>query len=479
MSNNKLGLWVLTALVVGNMVGSGIFMLPRSLAEVASPSGVLLAWLLTGAGVLMTALVFGNLAMRKPELNGGPQMYAMALFKKGSGASTLSGYLVAWGYWVANFAGNVAIITTFASYLSTFLPILSSEAVWFTAFGTELRVGNVLTFLTCSVLLWGMHTLVLRGMEGAGKVNFVATTAKVLGFALFIIAALFAFQSSNLLPMDAPRFDEAGASVPLLGQINAAAVATLWAFVGVESAIVFSNRARKQSDVKKATIIGLSIALVIYMGITVLVMGTLTQDQLIASEKPLVDALSVVVGSSGSYLMAGLGLISLLGTTVGWIMLASEVPYQAAKQGIFLPIFKKENKKGAPVVALWLSNLGSQLFIFSTISNSVSKAFDFVIFVATLAYLVPYIIASIYQLKLVVSGETYLAGEQGRSRITDGIVAALAAIYSLWVIKAGTADLKTFSLGVGLLVVGIVFYPWVLRGRRLQNGTRSARLKGE
>ena len=461
MGNKQLGFWVLTALVVGNMVGSGIFMLPRSLAEVASPAGVLWAWLLTGGGVLLTTLVFGSLALRKPKLVGGPQMYAQALFKEGSQASALAGYLVAWGYWVANFAGNVAIITTFASYLSTFFPILTSGSALFNIGSFTVKTGNLLTFLVCSALLWGMHGLILRGIEGAGKVNFVATAAKVLGFAFFIIAALWAFQASNMLPMDQPRVDDAGATVGLLGQINSAAVTTLWAFVGVESAVVFSSRARRQQDVKRSTIFGLAIALAIYMGITVLVMGALTQDALIASEKPLVDALNAVIGPSGSYLMAGLGLISLLGSTIGWIMLSAEVPYQAAKRGIFLPVFGKENKNGTPVNSMVITNIMSQLLIFSTMSQSVGKAFDFMITIATLAYLVPYIIATVYQLKLVFTGETY--DLQPKGRVADGLIAALATVYSLWVIKAGTADMETFLLGIGMLVAGIVFYPWVLK----------------
>lgn len=464
MVKNKLGLWVLTALVVGNMVGSGIFMLPATLAKAASPLGVLSAWLLTGAGVLLIALIFGNLALRKPELTGGPQAYAMAMFKQGSNGSRLSGFLVAWGYWVANFAGNVAIITTFASYLSTFFPSLTSEAVLWSAGSFELKVGNLLTFLVCTALLWGMHALILRGVEGAGKVNFVATATKVLGFAFFIAAALFAFEKTNLLPLDAPRLTEDGASIGLLGQINAAAISTLWAFVGVEAAVVFSARAKKKQDVKRATILGLLIAVAIYLGITMLVMGALTQEQLIAADKPLVDALAAVIGSTGAYIMAALGLISLLGSTIGWIMMSAEVPYQAAKQGIFLPQFLKENKHGAPSVSLWVTNLCSQLFIFSTILQSVSEAFEFVIIVATLAYLVPYIIASLYQLKLVATGETYLG--QTRSRVTDAVIALLATAYSIWLIAAGTADLKTFGLGVLLLVSGIVFYPMVLGNRR-------------
>nr|WP_290910147.1 amino acid permease [Anoxybacillus sp.] len=461
MQQNKLGLWMLTALVVGNMVGSGIFMLPRSLAEAASPLGVILAWLLTGGGVLMTALVFGNLAIRKPDLNGGPQIYAKELFPKGSSISILSGFMSSWGYWIGNFAGNVAIITTFASYLSTFFPILTSKQSLFTIGSTDIKLGNLLTFLVCTVLLWGMHFIILRGIEGAGKLNFIATAAKVLGFFLFIVISLFAFERSNIGSFVAPRYDEAGHAISLLGQVNNAAVATLWAFIGVESAIVFASRARKQSDVKRATILGLLIALAIYIGISVLVMGLLPQKQLIQSEKPLVDAIQTILGPSGGYILAGLGLISLLGSTLGWVLLSAEVPYQAAKQGLFMRSFLKENKKGMPSFSLILSNGLAQIFIFSTISNSMSAAFDFVIYIATLAYLVPYFIASVFQLKLTVTGETY--EQTGKSRIVDGIVALLATIYSVWVIITGTADIKTFMLGVALLASGIFFYPQVKR----------------
>ncbi|RLQ96601.1 amino acid permease [Falsibacillus albus] len=459
MNNQKLGFWVLTALVVGNMVGSGIFMLPRSLAEVASPGGVILAWVLTGTGVLLIALVFGNLSIRKPEMTGGPQIYAKALFKPGSQASILCGYLVSWGYWVANFTGNVAIITTFTGYLSTFFPILTSKSDFFQIGGYTVHVGNFLTFVVCSALLWFLHFIILKGVEGAGRLNLVATVAKVAGFILFIVVTLFAFEKSNIFPLITPVHDKAGQTVSLMGQINGAAVATLWAFVGVESAVVFSSRAKNKSDIKKATITGLLIATFIYLGITILVMGVLSHNQLIHSAKPLVDALSEAIGPSGAYILAALALISLFGATIGWILLSAEVPYQAEKQGLFIKIFGNTNKYGAPNTSLIITNAASQLFIFSTISSSISSAFDFVIFVATLAFLVPYLISTVYQLKLVLKGETY--ENQRKNRWVDGVIAGLATFYSLWVIKAGTADLKTFLFGVALLVFGIIFYPFV------------------
>jgi arginine:ornithine antiporter / lysine permease len=458
--NNKLGFWVLTSLVVGNMVGSGIFMLPRSLSEAASPAGVMGAWLLTGIGVLMLALVFGNLAIRKPNLSGGPQIYAKELFRKNSKASILSGFMASWGYWIGTFAGNVAIITTFAGYLSTFFPILTSQAELIMIGTFSLKVGNALTFLVCTILLWGTHIIILRGLDNAGKLNFLATATKVIGFFLFIVVGLFAFNKANILPFVDTRVDEAGQSFGLFGQINHAAVATLWAFCGVESAMIFASRAKKKIDVKRATIVGVLITLAIYIGISMLVMGMLSQDALIASDKPLIDAIETVLGPIGGKVLAAVGLISLIGSTIGWVMLGGEIPYQAAKQGLFLKAFQRENKKGIPVFALVLSNGLAQLFIFSTISSSISAAFDFVIYIATLSYLVPYFISSVFQLKLVITGDTY--STMMKDRWVDGIIAALATTYSIWVIIAGTSDLKTFIFGMVLLGSGIVFYKQIL-----------------
>ncbi|HEX6922687.1 MAG TPA: amino acid permease, partial [Bacillales bacterium] len=306
---------------------------------------------------------------------------------------------------------------------------------------------------------------ILRGVEGAGKVNLVATASKVVGFIFFIIISLFVFQASNMVPFSMPVTGDSGQSFGLLGQVNHAAVATLWAFVGIESAVVFSSRAKNKADVKKATSFGLLLTLVIYMGITVLVLGTLTRDELLSSQKPLVDALAVSVGDSGAYIMAVLALISLTGTTIGWVLLSAEVPYQAAKQGIFPKKFMSENHQGAPVFALTLSNVLAQVFLFSTISQSMAQAFTFVILIATLTYLAPYLVSAVYQLKLVFTNETY-AG-QPKARVFDGITAGLATIYSIWVIKAGTSDLQTFFLGVGLFLVGIIFYPLVRKNNHL------------
>ncbi|MGG4036651.1 amino acid permease [Heyndrickxia ginsengihumi] len=458
MEAKKWGLWTLTTFVVGNMVGGGIFMLPANLANVSGPLGSTLAWILTGLGVFMIALVFGSLAIRKPELKAGPQSYAQALFKS-KRAGKVAGYSMAWGYWAANWAATASVIISFAGYLTTFFPIMQSTKVIASIGSFQLEIGKFLTFAVCTVMLWGIQLILARNINSGGKVNLVATITKVLGFMMFILLTVFAFDAANF--GNAKEFiDAKGNSISLGGQINGAAISTLWAFVGIESAVMLSNRAKSQRDVKKATLLGLLISVLIYVGITLLTMGALSQAELKTSQKPLVDALGEVLGSNGQYILAVLALISLLGSTVGWIIVSSEVPYQAAKVGLFPNVFSKINKNGSPIFSLTLTNIMTQFFLFATISGTISKAYNFTIVVATLAYLIPYLVSTIYQLKLVITGETYV---KTTSRYADGIITFIALVYSVWVIVTGTADLKTFALGIGLFIVGLILYPFIMK----------------
>ncbi|BCT29472.1 amino acid permease [Bacillus velezensis] len=454
----KWGFWLLTAFVVGNMVGSGIFSLPSTLAKIASPFGATSAWLLTGAGVLMIALVFGHLSIRKPELTAGPQSYARALFsdrKKGNAA----GFTMVWGYWVASWISNVAIITSLAGYLTSFFPILTDKREMFSIGGQAVTLGQLLTFAVCTVLLWGTHTILVTSINGASKLNFVTTFSKVLGFIFFIIAGLFVFQTSFFDHFYFPVQTGPHTVEGIGGQIHNAAISTLWAFVGIESAVILSGRARSQRDVKRATITGLLIALSIYIIVTLITMGVLPHGKLVGSEKPFVDVLYAIVGNAGSVIMAILAILCLFGTMLGWILLGSEVPYQAAKSGDFPAAFAKTNKQGSPVVSLIVTNVMSQIFIFSVISRTISDAFTFLTTAATLAYLIPYLVSAFYSLKLIFMGETY--DEIKGSRVRDGIIAILACIYSFYVIITGTADLTTFILGIGLFFVGLLLYPFV------------------
>ncbi len=249
--NKKWGLWTLTMFVVGNMVGGGIFMLPANLAKDSGALGSTLAWALTGFGVLMIALVFGNLAIRKPNLKAGPQSYAQSLFKSKK-AGKIADYSMAWGYWAANWSATASVIISFVGYLTTFFPIMQSTNVMMSIGSFQLETGKFFTFAVCTVMLWGIQWILAGNFNSGGKMNLVATITKVLGFMMFIIITVFAFNAANF--GHAAAFTDAnGHAISLGSQINNAAISTLWAFVGIESAVMLSNRAQSQKDVKKAT----------------------------------------------------------------------------------------------------------------------------------------------------------------------------------------------------------------------------------
>ncbi len=460
MSSKKLGFWLLTALVAGNMVGSAIFMLPQSLSQVGTPAGVLLAWMFTGGGVLMLAHVFGQLAERKPEIIGGPPSYARELFNGKTKTGQVSGFLTSWGYWTSNSPGNAAVLTTLIGYLTYFVPVLQSKQLLFTFGSFEVKTGNLLTFLIASAILWGVHFLLFRGIYASGKINFIATLAKVLGFVFFIVIVLTVFETKYLHPFAGSKTLTSGESIGLFGQMNKGALLTLWAFVGIESAVFLSGRAKNQKDVKWATLTGLLISLGIYLLVTFFSMGALPQQELMQTDKPLVDVLTHIIGAKGSVIMALLGVMSMVGATIGWVLLSGEVPYQSAKQGLFPRWFLRENNNGAPVNALWVTNGLTQIFLISTLSESISSAFNTLITIATLATLVPYLLSAVYSLKVVIKGENY-SPSSWYKRSLDGLLALLATLYSVWVIKSGLGDLKTFALGMLLIFSGIILTPWL------------------
>lgn len=447
----------MTALVTGNMVGSAIFMLPQSLSNIGSPAGVLLAWLFTGLGVLMLAHVYGQLSDFKPELIGGPPSYTRELFGQNK-LGQIMGFEISWGYWTSNSPGNAAILITLVGYLTYFLPVLQSKTVLFTLGLFNIQVGNFLSFIIASLVLWFVHYLMFKGTYAASKINFFATITKILGFIFFIIIALSIFDITYLHPFIAEKTLKSGETLGLFQQMNQGAILTLWAFIGVESAVWLSGRAKRQQDVKWATLTGLLIALAIYLLITFLAMGALPAKELMVADKPLVDVLTKIIGPKGSFIMATLGVLSMLGATVGWILLSVEVPYQSARLNLFPHWFVKENKNGAPYRAAWITNGLTQLFLLSMISDTIANAFNEMIVIATLANLVPYLFSGIYSLKVVLKGENYGKIKIGK-RFLDGTMALGASLYSLWVLKTGLSDLKTLALGMLLIVSGLVLVP--------------------
>ncbi|HCT06921.1 arginine-ornithine antiporter [Pseudomonas sp. BIGb0164] len=409
----KLRLGALVALVVGSMIGGGIFSLPQNMAASADVGAVLIGWVITAIGMLTLAFVFQTLANRKPDLDGGVYAYAKA------GFGDYMGFSSAWGYWISAWLGNVGYFVLLFSTLGYFFPIFGE--------------GNTpAAVIGASVLLWAVHFLVLRGIKEAAFINLVTTVAKVVPLVLFVLIALFAFK------LDIFTADIWGVKNPDLGsvmnQVRNMMLVTVWVFIGIEGASIFSSRAEKRSDVGKATVIGFITVLLFLMLVNVLSLGIMTQPELAKLQNPSMAAvLEHVVGHWGAVLISVGLIISLLGALLSWVLLCAEIMFAAAKDHTMPAFLRKENANHVPVNALWLTNAMVQLFLVITLFSA--STYLSLIYLATSMILVPYLWSAAYALLLAVRGETYETALAERKK--DLFIGAIALVYAIWLLYAG------------------------------------------
>ena len=428
----KLRLGALVALVVGSMIGGGIFSLPQNMAASADVGAVLIGWAITAVGMLTLAFVFQTLANRKPDLDGGVYAYAKA------GFGDYMGFSSAWGYWISAWLGNVGYFVLLFSTLGYFFPI----------FGEGNTVAAV---IGASVLLWGVHFLVLRGIKEAAFINLVTTVAKVVPLVLFVLIALFAFK------LDIFTADIWGVKNPDLGsvmnQVRNMMLVTVWVFIGIEGASIFSSRAEKRSDVGKATVIGFITVLLFLMLVNVLSLGIMTQPELAKLQNPSMAAvLEHVVGHWGAVLISVGLIISLLGALLSWVLLCAEIMFAAAKDHTMPEFLRKENANHVPANALWLTNAMVQIFLVITLFSA--STYLSLIYLATSMILVPYLWSAAYALLLAVRGETYENAIAERKK--DLFIGAIALVYAVWLLYAG--GVKYLLLSALLYAPGVILF---------------------
>ncbi|WP_435037801.1 arginine-ornithine antiporter [Pseudomonas neuropathica] len=428
----KLRLGALVALVVGSMIGGGIFSLPQNMAASADVGAVLIGWAITAVGMLTLAFVFQTLANRKPDLDGGVYAYAKA------GFGDYMGFSSAWGYWISAWLGNVGYFVLLFSTLGYFFPI----------FGEGNTVAAV---VGASVLLWAVHFLVLRGIKEAAFINLVTTVAKVVPLLLFVLIAVFAFK------LDIFTADIWGIKNPDLGsvmnQVRNMMLVTVWVFIGIEGASIFSARAEKRSDVGKATVIGFITVLLFLVLVNVLSLGIMTQPELAKLQNPSMAAvLEHVVGHWGAVLISVGLIISLLGALLSWVLLCAEIMFAAAKDHTMPEFLRKENANHVPVNALWLTNAMVQIFLIITLFSA--STYLSLIYLATSMILVPYLWSAAYALLLAVRGESYEGFAAERRK--DLIIGGIALIYAVWLLYAG--GVKYLLLSALLYAPGAILF---------------------
>ncbi|WP_156292288.1 amino acid permease [Serratia oryzae] len=458
-STNKLSLWSLTALVVGSMIGAGIFSLPATFGRATGGFGAIIAWCIAGGGMLMLAFVFQTLAQRKPDLDSGVFIYA----KEGFG--DYLGFASALGFWAGTCIGNVSYFVLIKSTLGAFFPLFGD--------------GNTIpAVLVASVILWAFHILVLRGVKSAATINTIATIAKILPIILFVVVLIFAFKGDVFAlnfwgaPQVAANVGDlshlndygyvghaAAAIAPtvepesLFSQVRSTMLVTVFVFLGIEGASVYSRYAKERKHVGIATVMGFIGVLCLLVLITMLSYGVMLRPDLAALRQPsMAGVLEAIVGRWGAiFISVGL-IVSVLGAYLSWSLLAAEVLFSAAKSKSMPRVFGTENSNAVPSSAVWLTNITIQVFLILTLFSQ--YAFQLALELTSSLTLIPYLLVGAYGLKLAWSGETYENDKTDHKK--DLIIALIATFYSLLMLYAG--GMKYLLLSAVIYGPGTLLY---------------------
>lgn len=412
-----IGFWIASTLVIGNMIGSGAFLLPASLAPYGA--GSLYGWAVSVAGALLLASVFAHLASRHPRA-GGPYAYAHYAF------GHRIGFAVAWCYWVSIWCATAAIAVAFAGSVGALCPALTA---------TPTRAA-----LCALSALWLCTGFNILGVRTAGSVQGLTTVLKLLP--LVAIAALGAFwaESANLAPPD----HQAGG---LLEITSATTALTLWSLQGLESATVPAGHVRDPArTIPRATLFGTAVAAVVTVAACTVVLMLAPAGELRNSSAPFADVARRLWGSWAGVLMAATATISCFGALNGWTLMQGQIPQAAANDGLFPAAFARADANGTPRFGLLAGSVLATALVIANYGGSLVQLFTWSILLSTAAALVPYCAS--------VAAALRLASRKDERRWL--VVATLALFYSLWAL-AGTGR-EALTWGFGLLLAGAPVY---------------------
>lgn len=424
---HKVGLIGLIAIVIGSMLGGGIFNLPGELAQNAGVGASIIAWTITGVGVYFIAKVFQVLSYERGDITGGIYYYAK------DGFGDYIGFNSAWGYWLSNVIGNVSFAILFVDSLTKFFPKIG---------GSSSIIGAIIG----AILIWGVIFLVAMGMRTATILNNIATIAKIVPIiiAIFLLFVSFKYKIfTNDIWAKAINAKGAGLG-DVSTQIKNAMLQTLWVFVGVEGAVVISGRAKNPKDVGKATILGYLFVLICYILIVLLSFGSAPQLDLMKFKDPSLGGVLQYTNGTWASTLIDIGVaISVLGAWVSWAILTAEIPLTVARDKMFPKFLAKENKNHAAIAALLFNSIIMQFsYFFSMFANN---AFQVVTDMATVMVLIPYILSSLFLVKISVENKKKI-------NIFYGTLGTLYGLYMLY-----TAGFKSLLQCTALYALGIIF----------------------
>jgi len=440
-TTNKLSVPALTAMVVGSMVGAGVFTLPQRFAAHTGVLGAIIAWAIAGAGMLMLAFVFQTLAVRKPKLDNGVYVYARAGFGK------YPGFLSAVGFWASSCAGNTFYWILITSTLKPLIPGFGDgDTLW--------------AILVSSAFVWGFYLLIMRGVKEAAGINAIVTAAKVIPLLLFIVLVIFAFKPQVFVANITGGYDTGGTG--LFGQVQGTMLVTVFVFLGIEGASVYSRYAKKREDVGRATVVGFLSVLALFACVSIISYGILPKEELEHLRQPSVGTvLEASVGPWGAWFISAGLIISVLGAYLAWTLMAAEVLFAAAKDKDMPRFLAATTKKEVPGNALLITTLMIQALL--VIVYFSDGALDFMLDLTAALSLMPFALVALYALKITITRDGYVHVPV-RTRSRDLIFAALAVVYTLFLVFA--AGPEFLLLACLLLAPATLLYAFARREER-------------
>lgn len=423
---DKVGFWPLTSLVVGNLVGSGVYLLPVTLAVYGTIS--LLGWIGASLGAILLSLVFANLSSHQTK-TGGPYLYAREAF------GDTVGYYVCWGYWMLSWISNPALAIATVGYLST----LCGEFSPFIHFALEMFIVVSLT------------TFNLFGLKITGRVELFITILKIVPLLLLPLLGLFYIDFSTLFQ----HINISGKSTGMA--LNSAALAAMWCFVGLETGTVPAGQVENASRiVPKATIFGTVLAALVYILGALVIMGSVTPQDLLNSKAPYADAAHQIFGGAWGIPVTFAAIISCLGTLNGWLMIVGRIPYGAALDGLFPKFFANTTSHGTPYWGVLISSICSIPLLFMSLHHSLMEQFNFIIDVAVTLILLIYGVSVLAYLKLLMRHH-----QNTWSRWMLGISALSFILWALW-----ASSFKMVGLSITILILGIPMRIWMRKSQK-------------
>jgi APA family basic amino acid/polyamine antiporter len=419
----KIGIITATSLVVGNMIGAGIFLVPATLANFGGIS--ILGWVFTAAGALILAKIFSNMSKIFVGESGGPYVYSKA------GFGDFIGFLVAWGYWISIWVSNAALCIAIIAGLSVFFPVLESSPI--------LAVTISLT------IIWLLTWVNNRGVKSSGRIQVTTTVLKLLPLVFVILVGVFFFDIDNF-----PEFNLTEQSNWVA--LSSAAAITLYAFLGVESASVPAENIEKpEKTISRATMLGTIITTCVYIFGTVVLFGVLPIDVLKNSPAPFAEAGKIIGGDYAGYFVAAGAVIAAFGCLNGWILLSGQLPMATAQDNMFPRIFKRENKNGVPYLGVIIGSTLTSTLLLLNLSDSLINQFKFILNLTVLSALVPYLFVSAAYVIVIIEKKLHF-----NSILKTFLLGSLGFAYSLWAIFGTSYDIVYY--GFLLLLAGVPFY---------------------